>query len=349
MSKPKIVILDGYTTNPGDLTWGAIGALGDLAVYDRTSDSDIAERAGEADIVLSNKIIWSEENLRSIPACRMIQLLSTGYNVVDFDVAGKRGITVCNVPAYSTPDVAQHAFALILSTTNHVNDYAQSVRLGNWVTAKDFTYYVDPLMELQRKTLGIVGMGSTGQAVAHLGQAFGMKVLFQGPHGKPELESDTCHQVDLDELLAKSDVVSLHCPSTPETAGMVNAEFLAKMKKGSRLINTARGALICSADVADALSSGYLAYYAADVAESEPMAPDDPLRLAPHAIITPHVAWATVEARGRLVAQAAANVAAYLEGAPINVVGPVGGACSSCCISPGGAPSIVSGGPLENS
>ena len=321
-SKPTIVILDGYTTNPGDLSWDGLAALGDLVVHERTDPSELAARVKGAEVIVSNKVRWDETALREATSCKMIQLLSTGFNVVDFDVANELGITVCNVPAYSTPDVAQHAFALILETTNHVNDYSESVRLGNWITSRDFTYYLDPLMELTGKTLGIIGMGSIGSLVGSIAQAFGMEVLFDNRSEKPELESEHCHQVDLDELLAKSDIVTLHCPSTPETDGMVDAAFLAKMKPSSRLINTARGALIDPSAIADALESGHLAWYAADVAEHEPMAEDDPLRTAPHSIITPHIAWATKEARVRLVERATQNVADFLAGHPANVVPP---------------------------
>lgn len=321
-SKKTIVILDGYTTNPGDLSWDELGKLGDLTVYDRTTLEELPDRVAHADIIVSNKIVWTTEALNETKQCEMIQLLSTGYNVIDYDVANAKGITVCNVPAYSTDDVAQHTLALILETTNHVNDYAESVRLGNWVTSRDFTYYIDPLMELNGKTLGIVGMGSIGSTVAKLARAFDLEILFQNPSPKPQYEDDHCKQVDLDELLAKSDIVSLHCPSSPETDGMVNKEFLGKMKKGARLIDTARGALINSQDVADALESGQLGWYAADVAEEEPMSKDDPLRLAKHSIITPHIAWATKEARSRLISRATQNVAAFLEGHPQNVVPP---------------------------
>lgn len=320
--KAKIVILDGYTTNPGDLSWDGLSELGDLTVYERTDPSEVASRIADADIVVSNKIVWTADVLHEARKCRMIQLLSTGYNVIDYATANELGITVCNVPAYSTPDVAQHAFALILETTNHVNDYSESVRLGNWVTSRDFTYYIDPLTELSKKTLGIIGMGSIGSLVGSIAQAFGMDVMFQNPSKKPELENERCKQVDLDTLLAGSDIVTLHCPSTPETDGMVDAGFLAKMKKGARLINTARGALIDSQAIADALESGHLGWYAADVAEHEPMTKNDPLRTANHAIITPHIAWATLEARERLIAQATQNIADFLAGHPVNVVPP---------------------------
>ncbi len=320
--KPKIVILDGYTTNPGDLSWDGMKALGDLTVYERSELSEIPDRIHGAEVIVSNKIVWTKELLDTARDCKLIQLLSTGYNVVDYAETDKRGITVCNVPAYSTPDVAQHAMALILETTNHVMNYAESVRLGNWTTSRDFTYYIDPLMELSGKTLGIIGMGSIGSSVAKLAQAFGMNILFQNPHAKPQYESDRCHQVELDELLAKSDIVTLHCPSTPENKGMVNAEFLAKMKPGARLIDTARGALLNSGDIARALESGHLGWYAADVSEQEPMAKDDPLRTAPRTIITPHIAWATKEARGRLIETATENIGAFLAGKPQNVVDP---------------------------
>lgn len=319
-AKPNIVILDGYTTNPGDLSWDPIEALGTLTVYDHAMSGELEERVSDAEIILSNKVVWDASALDKAPKCRMIQLLSTGYNLVDLSVAKERGITVCNVPAYSTPDVAQHAIALILETTNHISPYAESVRLGNWVTSKEFTYYIDPLTELEGKTLGIYGMGSIGRTVAHVAEAFGMKVLFVNPHPRPEYETANCKQVELDEMLANSDIVSLHCPLAPDTKGMVNKEFISKMKDGARLINTARGGLICSQDIADALESGKLYWYAADVAEEEPMSKDDPLRTCINTTITPHVAWATVEARGRLIEGAAANIAAFLNGKPQNVV-----------------------------
>lgn len=322
MSKPNIVILEGYTVDPGDLSWDALKSVGNVAIYDRTAPDQIAERAGDADIIISSKIIWSADNLKLVPKCKMIQLQSTGYNVVDFDAAKAQGITVCNVPAYSTPDVAQHTFALILETTNHVGEYSASVREGDWVKSQDFCYYLDPLMELSEKTLGIIGMGSIGSAVASIAMAFGMKVLFENPHPKPQLENENCKQVELDELLANSDIVTLHCPATPSDKGMVNKDFLVKMKHGARLIDTARGTLIDSQAVADALESGQLSWYAADVAEHEPMLADDPLRTAKHAIITPHVAWATKEARERLLNACIENVKLFLEGKPRDVVPP---------------------------
>lgn len=322
-AKPKIVITDGYTTNPGDLSWDDLAALGELTVYERSSSQEAVKRCADADIVLSNKIVWTAEMISQLKNCKLLQLLSTGYNVVDYAQSNKQNIIVCNVPAYSTPDVAQHTLALILETTNHVAEYSESVRLGNWIESRDFTYYLDPIIELVGKTLGVIGMGSIGQHVARLAEAFGMEIVFYNPHEKPELESEHCKQMSLDDVLAHADIVTLHCPLTPSNKGMVNSEFLGKMKRGATLINTARGGLINSSDIAEALNSGQLGYYAADVSEEEPMAKDDPLRLAPHSTITPHIAWAATAARARLIDQAVKNVAAFLEGAPINVVPPV--------------------------
>lgn len=315
-----IVLLDGHTTNPGDVSWDPIEKLGDVEIFPSTTNSDFASRVKDATIIISNKIVWDKKHLDLAPKLKMIALLSTGYNLVDFDEANKRGIVVCNVPAYSTPDVAQHTIALLLETTNHIWEYSESVRLGNWITSKEFTYQLDPLMEIKDKTLGIVGMGSIGQTVARVAQAFEMNIVFENPSQKPELENEHCKQVTLDELLTQSDIVSLHCPLTEDNKGMVNASFLSKMKKGSRLINTARGGLVVSQDVADALISGQLGYYAADVAEYEPMRFDDPLRQAPNTTITPHIAWATAEARQRLICIVAQNIEGYLSGHPQNVV-----------------------------
>lgn len=321
--RPKIVITDGYTTNPGDLSWDAFEKLGDLTVYERSTSEEAVQRCADADIVMSNKITWTADMIEQLKDCKLIQLLSTGFNVVDYSQSNKQRITVCNVPAYSTPDVAQHTMALILETTNHVAEYSESVRLGNWIESRDFTYYLDPIVELEGKTLGIVGMGSIGQTVAKLARAFGMEIIFENPHPKPQLEGPHCKQVSLDDLLANADIVTLHCPLTPENKGMVNADFLAKMKPGTTLIDTARGGLINSADIAKSLEDGHLGYYAADVSEEEPMAMDDPLRIAPHTTITPHIAWAATAARKRLIDQATKNVEAFLDGKPINVVPPV--------------------------
>lgn len=320
MQGPKIVLLDGHTTNPGDISWGPIEKLGNVEIYARTSCDEFADRVEDARIIISNKIEWSEKSLDLAPHLEMIALLSTGYNLVDLSIADARGITVCNAPAYSTPDVVQHTIALLLETTNHIASYSESVRLGNWVTSKDFTYLLDPLVELKGKTLGIIGMGSIGHNVSIVAQAFGMNVLFENPSEKPQYESATCNQVELDELLAESDIVTLHCPLTSDTMYMVDEGFIAKMKSGARLINTARGQLVKSEAVAKALSSGQLSFYAADVCETEPMAFDNPLRSEANAILTPHVAWATTEARTRLVEIVAENIKAYLAGHPQNVV-----------------------------
>lgn len=320
MGDMRIVLLDGHTTNPGDISWDPIKAIGDVEIFDQTTQDELASRVEDAQIVISNKILWDEKNMELAPKMKLIALLSTGYNLVDLAAANERGITVCYAPAYSTPDVAQHAVALMLETTNHITQYSQSVRLGNWITSKEFTYQLDPLVELKGKTLGIIGMGSIGSDVAKIAEAFGMEVLFANPHPKPQFENDHCKQVQLDALLSESDIVSLHCPATKEDEGMVNESFINKMKDGARLINTARGMLINSEDVAKALESGKLSFYAADVAEEEPMPFDDPLRTAKNSIITPHIAWATKEARQRLVDIVAENVSSFLEGKPINVV-----------------------------
>lgn len=320
MSKPSIVMLDGYTVNPGDLSWDAIAELGSLAIYERSTQADAAARVANADIVVSSKVAWDEALFEAAPRLRLIALLSTGYNVVDLDAARRHGVTVCNVPAYSTPDVAQHTMALILETTNHTSEYALSVRQGDWTRSTDFTYQLDPITELAHKTIGIIGMGSIGQAVARLARAFGMEVLFFNPRPRPACEEEHVRQATMDELLAGSDIVSLHCPATPENERMVDEAFIARMKPGARLVNTARGALVDNDAVAAALASGALAWFAADVDAHEPMLPDNPLLSAPHTIITPHIAWAALEARERLIDEVAGNIAAFLDGHPRDVV-----------------------------
>lgn len=250
----------------------------------------------------------------------MIALLSTGYNVVDLEETKARGIIVSNVPAYSTPDVAQHTFALLLELTTHVGAYAQSVRNGAWITSIDFTYQIAPLVELAHKTFGIIGMGSIGSSVARIARAFDMDVMFYSPHPKHRYERDRCHQVRLDTLLQHADIVSLHCPETTETRGLVNEEFIAKMKDGAYLLNTARGGLLDEHAVSQALRSGKLAGFGADVMSIEPMKADNPLRCAPNTVITPHIAWATKEARERLISVVASNIASFVAGNPENIV-----------------------------
>lgn len=318
----NIVVLEGYVNNPGDLSWDALSQFGEVTVYDRTPRDELAARVAKAEVAVSSKVRWDAEALSWAPNLKMIALTSTGFNVVDLDAARERGVVVSNVPAYSTPDVAQMTFALILELCLHVGYHSELVMDGAWTHAQDFSFWKTPLVELHGKTFGIVGMGSIGQAVARIARAFGMPVVFANHRPKPEAEGDGIRQVELGELLATADFVSLHVPATPETNNIMNAETLARMKDGAMLINTARGTLVDEQAVVDALRSGKLAGFAADVVSEEPMRPDNPLLQAKgeNIIVTPHIAWATHEARERLLATVAANVGAFVEGKPQNVV-----------------------------
>lgn len=318
----NIAVLEGHVCNPGDLTWSALDRFGNVTVHERTPRAELRERLADADIAIANKVVWDEEALSWAPRLKLVALASTGYNVVDLDAARAHGVTVCNVPAYSTPDVAQMTFALMLGLCLHVEDHTRMVMDGDWVRANDFCFWNGSLVELAGKTLGIVGMGSIGQAVARIARAFDMDVLFCNRSPKPECERDGVRQVELDELLAASDVVSLHAPATPETERMVDAEALGKMKDGALLINTARGTLVDEAAVADALRTGKLAGFGADVVSREPMRTDNPLLSVRdrNMLITPHIAWATREARARLLDEIAKNIGAFLAGTPRNVV-----------------------------
>ena len=318
----NIVVLEGQVNNPGDLSWDALDRFGTVTVYDRTSRDQLKTRVAEADIVVSSKTEWNAEALGWAPRLKMIALTSTGYNVVDLDAARDAGVIVSNVPAYSTPDVAQMTFALLLELCLHVGEHSNLVMEGDWTRAKDFSFWNTPLVELAGKTMGIVGMGSIGQAVCRIARAFGMPVVFENRSAKPQLESDGVRQVSLDELLAVSDVVTLHAPATPETDRMMNAQTIGRMQDGAYLLNTARGTLVDEQAVVDALRSGKLAGFAADVVSVEPMQPDNPLLQAKgqNIIVTPHIAWATHEARERWLATVTANVGAFVEGAPQNVV-----------------------------
>ena len=316
----KIVILDGYTANPGDLSWDALKEFGDLTVYDRTAPQDVLARIGDAEVVFVNKVVLDRQTLQQCPKLKMISVLATGYNIVDIAAAKELGIVVCNSPAYSTASVAQLTIALLLELCHHVGAHSEACHNGSWTNSPDFCFWNYPLMELDGKTMGIIGYGSIGQAVGRIAQAMGMHLLVNARHIRPELESDTCRYVDLDTLLRESDVVSLHCPQTEQTAGMINAATLAKMKDGAILLNTSRGGLIQEADLADALRSGKLRGAAVDVVSREPIAADNPLLQAPNCLMTPHIAWAPLEARARLLAIARDNLNAYTQGAPINVV-----------------------------
>lgn len=314
----NIVVLDAYTLNPGDLSWGKLEALGNLKVYDRTLPEEIVDRAKDAEIVLVNKVVIDGACMEALPNLKYIGVLATGYNVVDVDEACKRGIVVTNIPAYSTDSVAQMVFAHILNIVSRVDMYASQNRNGRWSNCNDFCYYDSPIMELAGKRMGIVGLGHTGMATARIADAFGMKVV--AFTSKTEQLPYGIEPLPLDEIFATCDIVSLHCPLNERTRGMVDARRLGLMKKGAILINTGRGPLVCEKDVADALSSGRLGAFGADVLSSEPPASDNPLLTAPNCFITPHIAWATVEARTRLMDICAGNVKAYIDGAPVNRV-----------------------------
>lgn len=318
----NIVVLEASANNPGDLSWDGFKRYGSVTVHERTPRSELADQVAEADIVVSSKTRWDAEAFAMAPRLKMIALTSTGFDVVDLDAARAHGVVVSNVPAYSTPDVAQMTFALLLELCLHVGWHSQAVMDGAWTRSDDFSFWETPLVELAGKTLGIVGMGSIGRAVCRIARAFGMPVVFENRSPKPELEGDGVRQVGLDELLAAADVVSLHVPAAPETNGMMDAAALAQMKDGSYLLNTARGSLVDERAVVDALRSGKLAGFGADVASAEPMRPDNPLLQAKglNIVVTPHIAWATHEARERLLAVTADNVGAFVAGKPQNVV-----------------------------
>ena len=308
----KIVILDGYTENPGDLSWEALEALGDVTVYEHTPENCILERIGDAPVVLTNKTPITAETIAQKPQLRYIGVLATGYNVVDVKAAKERGIVVTNVPAYGTQAVAQYVFALLLEVCHHVGHHNNAVQQGRWTSGRDFCFWDYPLIELAGKTMGIIGYGRIGQATAALARAFGMKVLSYSPSRKDgEM---------LDEVFSQSDVISLHCPLTAEHAGLINRDTIAKMKDGVILINTARGGLINEVDLREALLSGKVAAAAVDVVSTEPIREDNPLLGLENCLITPHIAWASKEARQRLMDVAVENVAAFLKGEPINNV-----------------------------
>ncbi|EHO51436.1 D-2-hydroxyacid dehydrogenase [Lentilactobacillus kisonensis] len=317
----KIVDLDGYALNPGDISWEGFEQLGELTNYDRTQDDDatILKRIGDAEIVLTNKTRLDENVIENAPKLKYIGVLATGYNVIDIDAAKKKNVIVTNIPSYGTDAVAQHTFALLLEITNQVGLHSEAVRNGEWQIAKDFTFWKAPLISLTDKTLGIIGFGRIGQAVAQVAHSFGMKVIFYNHHPK-DVSADWVKQVSLEDLYAKVDVITLHTPQTSETEKMINRESIAKMKAGVILINTARGGLLNEADVADALNSGKLYALGADVASEEPINRDNPLLTAKNVFLTPHIAWAATEIRARLMGIAVDNLKAYLAGEPENVV-----------------------------
>lgn len=316
----KMVVLDGYALNPGDLSWDELAQLGSLTVYDRTAPEDVLKRAEGAEILLTNKTVLTGEMLQQLPNLKFISVLATGYNIVDIEAAAALRIPVSNVPTYRTMSVAQLTFALILELCHGVAQHSHWVHDGNWCAAPDYSHWVQPLTELAGKTLGIVGFGAIGQQVAVIGSAFGMKIRAYNPSARSAPQLPDFAFVSLDELYAQADFITLHCPQKADNLGMINADALRRMKPSAYLINTARGGLIDEQALADALNSGALAGAALDVLSSEPPERSNPLLSAKNTLFTPHIAWATFEARQRLMATTAENVRAYLAGQPIHLV-----------------------------
>ncbi len=316
----KIVILDGYTENPGDLSWEAFEAMGELTVYDRTPADKIIERIGNAEAVIVNKTPVSKDTMNACSNIKYIGVLATGYNVVDTVTAGEKGITVTNIPTYGTAAVGQFAMGLLLEVCHHIGHHDKAVHEGRWEQCPDWCFWDYPLIELDGKTMGIIGYGRIGQNTGKLAQAFGMKVLAYDAFKIPELESETCKYAELDELLVKSDVIALHCPLFPETEGIINKDTIAKMKDSVIIINNSRGPLIVEKDLAEALNSGKVLAAGLDVVSTEPIRGDNPLLKAKNCLITPHISWAPKESRARLMNIAADNLKAFLAGEAVNVV-----------------------------
>ena len=320
----KIVVLDGYTENPGDLSWTELEKLGQLTVYDRTAYEEsplIAQRIGDAEVIVTNKTPISQQTLEQCPNLKLIAVLATGYNVIDCAAARKKGISVVNVPTYGTASVSQYSIALLLEICHHIGHHDQSVHAGNWANNADWCYWDYPLIELEGKTMGIIGFGRIGQAEGRIARALGMRVLAYDLYPSDSGRAIGAY-VDLDTLYRQSDVISLHCNLTPENTRMINKDSIAKMKDGVILINNARGQLIDEQDVADALNSGKLAAAGLDVVYTEPIREDNPLLKAKNCIITPHISWAPKESRQRIMDVTAENIRAFLAGHPQNVVNP---------------------------
>ncbi len=316
----KIVVLDGYTLNPGDNPWTDIAQLGDLTVYERTSPDQVLDRARGADIILTNKTLLSAKTLELLPGLKFISVLATGYNVVDTAAARKLGIAVSNVPIYGTDSVAQLVFALLLDMCHHVARHSRLVHEGRWQRSADFCFWEGALVELSGRRMGLVGFGRIGQRVGQLANAFGMEVMAYDLLHSHTPSYGPFRWAGIDELFKEADVVSMHCPLTEQNKGLVNKNLLGLMKKDAFFINTSRGPLVNEADLAQALNDGKLAAAAVDVVCREPIAADNPLLLAPNCLITPHIAWATLAARKRLTKTTAQNIAAFIQGKPINVV-----------------------------
>lgn len=316
----KIVVLDGYTENPGDLSWEGLEELGTLTVYDRTPKELVLERIGDADAIYVNKVVISREILEQCPNLRFIGMLATGYNVVDVEAAKERGVVVCNIPNYGTDAVGQFAIALLLEICHHVQHHSTAVHEGRWAENPDWCFWDYPLIELAGKTMGVIGFGRIGQCTARIAQALGMKILAYDAFENPALVSETCRYVDLDTLLAKSDVISLHCPLFPETEGIINKDTISRMKDGVIILNNSRGPLIVEQDLADALTSGKVYAAGLDVVSTEPISEDNPLLKAPNCLITPHISWAPKESRQRLMDIGVNNLKQFIVGTPVNVV-----------------------------
>ncbi len=315
----KIVVLDGFTENPGDLSWDNLSDLGQLTVYDRSPENTVIERICDAQIVIVNKTAITKEIINACPSIKYIGVLATGYNVVDTQTAKEKGIPVCNIPTYGTTAVAQFVFALLLEICHRVQNHSDSVAKGDWTSCKDFCYWLNPLIELSGKTIGLVGLGRIGIATAKIAKSFGMEILAYDAYESDEGKSIATY-VSLDQLLAKSDVVSLHVPLFESTQGMINKDSLAKMKNSAILINTSRGPLVVEQDLKEALNNGTIYAAGVDVVSTEPIQMDNPLLGAKNCIITPHIAWAPKESRQRLMDIAVDNVKAFIDGNPVNIV-----------------------------
>lgn len=316
----KIVVLDGYTENPGDNPWDPIARLGELTIHDHTPDDQVLERARGFDIVVANKAPVTGDTINQLPQLKFITVLATGYNIIDTETAARRGIPVSNVPIYGTDSVAQFTFALLLELCHHVALHDQAVKAGEWTRCRDFSFWKTPLIELAGKTMGIVGFGRIGRRTAEIAHAFGMNLIAHNRSQRDPPPYQPFGWRTLEQVFAESDVVSLHCPLTPETRGMVNAALLSTMKRSAFLLNTSRGALINEADLALALNEGRLAGAGVDVVSEEPIRAGNPLLGAKNILITPHIAWAALEPRQRIMQTTAQNIAAFLAGKPINVV-----------------------------
>lgn len=318
----EIVILDGYTENPGDLSWEGFEKLGRLKVYDRTDPADVIKRIGKAEAVITNKTPITAATLEACPQIKYIGVLATGYNVVDVAAAKVRGIPVTNIPTYGTDAVGQFAIALLLEICHHIGYHSEAVHKGKWENNKDWCFWDYPLIELAEKTMGIIGFGRIGRTTGRIAQALGMKVLAYDEYPNPSFENESCKYTDLDTLLAQSDVIALHCPLFPSTEGIINKATIAKMKDGVIIINNSRGPLIVEEDLAQALINRKVYAAGLDVVSTEPILGNNPLLNAPNCLITPHISWASRESRQRLMNIAVSNLQAFLVGSPVNVVNP---------------------------